>query len=117
MVRIVYKMRKRCLTILLMLVLLFCSVSMAATNVTPVLTFSGTTANCSVTILAKGKAIDATLELWQGSTLVDSWHGTGISLVTISGTHICTPGITYTLTVTGTIGSQSISCTPVSGSC
>lgn len=96
------------------------STVMAATRAdqTPSLSFSGTTANCAVSIKAFGKYIDATLELWQGSTLVDSWQNTGNNRVYISGTHSnCTPGVTYTLTVTGTIGGVPITCTPVTGSC
>ena len=84
----------------------------------PTLVFNGTTADCSVQIKAKGKYIDATLELWQGSTMVNSWHDAGNHSVFIQGTHSnCTPGVTYTLTVTGTIGGVPITCTPVTGSC
>ena len=105
---------------LLLLLGILSSTAMAATRAdqTPFLSFSGTTANCSVSIKALGKYIDATLELWQGSTLVDSWHNTGNNKVYISGTHSnCTPGVTYTLTVTGTIGGVTITCTPATGSC
>ena len=41
--------------------------------VTPKLSFDGTTANCEVSINELGKEINATLELWCGSTLMDSW--------------------------------------------
>ena len=84
-------MKKRHLMAILLIIMMISSKVMAASPIVLDLYFTGTTANCSVSIKSLGKAIDATLELWQGSTLVDSWHGTGISLVTISGTHICTP--------------------------
>ena len=106
--------------VMLLLLGILSSTAMAATRAvqTPKLSFNGTTADCSVQIRAIGKYIDATLELWQGSTLVDSWHGTGNNLVYIHDTHSgCTPGVTYTLIVTGTIGGVTITCTPVTGSC
>ena len=83
----------------------------------PQLSFSGTTAICKVSIIDTGKAIDATLELWQGNTLVDSWPGSGTSVVSISGSCTVTKGVTYTLKVTGTSGGVTISSTPVSKTC
>ena len=106
--------------ILLLLISVLSSTAMAAERAdqTPILSFNGTTADCSVQIRARGKYIDATLELWQGSTMVDSWHNSGYNSVYIHGTHSnCTPGVTYTLIVTGTIGGVAITCTPVTGSC
>ena len=108
---------KKFIIVGMLLVLLLSNTVYAAQTVQPTLSFSGTTANCSVTIRAKGKAIDATLELWQGSTMVASWHKTGTSSVTISETYNCTSGVTYTLTVTGTIGGQTIIAIPVTGNC
>lgn len=77
-------------------------------RISPKLEFSGTTANCEVVIISSGDDIDATLELWRGSTLVDSWSSEGTSYVSISGKCNVTKGVTYTLTVSGTIGGEPI---------
>ena len=69
----------------------------------PKMTVVGNTATCSVTLSAPGKAIDATLELKQGSTVIASWSDNDIGLLTLSGTATVVSGITYTLTVYGTI--------------
>lgn len=74
-----------------------------ATVPKPVLTFDGTTASCKSTIIASGQTINATLELWQGSTLVASWSDCQAGYVSLSGTATVTSGLTYTLTVSGTI--------------
>ena len=55
------------------------SAAVRAISVTPTLTFTGTTAYCSVRINEVGKQIEATLELWQGTILVDSWSGSATS--------------------------------------
>ena len=86
-------------------------------SATPTLSFSGTTANCKVTIRDSGKAISATMSLWDGNTCIDSWPGSGISLVIISGSHEVEQGKTYTLKVTGTSGSTTLVVEPVSGKC
>ena len=120
------KKTKRILMLLLALVLLFSSSAFAAqvitdnvnyTPVRPTVTISGSTALCSVRLYAAGKAIDATLELTQGSTVVASWHDTGTGYLFISGTVDVTSGVTYTLTVSGTVNGvaftpSSITVTP-----
>ena len=68
----------------------------------PSITVSGNTATCSATVTFVGKNIDATLELWQGSTLVASWNKTGVSIVSFSEPVTITHGLTYTLTISGT---------------
>ena len=69
----------------------------------PKMTVIGSTATCSVTLSAPGKVIDATLELKQGSTVIASWSDTATGLLTLSGTATVVSGVTYTLTVYGTI--------------
>ncbi|MBQ3930756.1 MAG: hypothetical protein II725_00580 [Firmicutes bacterium] len=69
----------------------------------PTLSISGNQATCSVTVRAPGKTIDATLELWQGSTLVASWSDCRTGIVVLSETVTVVSGLTYTLTVSGTI--------------
>ena len=110
-------MRKRLFsfTLALTLLLLFSAPVFAATQVnrvTPNLSFSGTTANCSVTVKGSG-TINATLELWQGST----WSGSGTNRVSISGSASVSRGQTYTLTVSGTVGGVAIQATPVTKTC
>lgn len=114
-------MRKRLFsfTLALTLLLLFSAPVFAATQanrVTPNLSFSGTTANCSVTVKGSG-TINATLELWQGSTLVASWSGSGTNRVSISGSASVSHGQTYTLTVSGTVGGVAIQAVPVTKTC
>ncbi len=83
----------------------------------PTLTFKGTTTYCSVTITAADKEIDATLELWRGDTLVDSWAGDGTTMVNISGQCKAAKGVTYTLVVTGTVDGKEIPTMPTTKTC
>ena len=88
-----------------------------AVQATPELTFDGTTANCKVTLMAVGKRIEATLELWYGSTLVDSWTASAPTRLVINETCTVIRGRTYTLKVSGTVGGEAFEGTPVSGTC
>lgn len=99
------------------LVVIASSVTPAATSVTSSLSFSGTTANCRVSIVEIGKEIDASLELWCGSTLVDSWSGSATSQLVITGTHSVVSGQTYTLKVNGTINEVAFSSAPITKTC
>ena len=115
-------MKRRIVPFVLVLILAIslCTTAFAAaraSRVTPNLSFSGTTANCKVTITEFGKEINATLELWCGKTLIDSWSDSATSRLTISESHRVVSGKTYTLKVTGTIGGEAISSTPVTGTC
>lgn len=114
-------MMKRLFSVALVLTILavFSAAALAATQATvyaPNLSFSGTTANCTVTVKESG-TINATLELWQGSTLVASWSGSGTNRVRISGAASVSHGQTYTLTVSGTVGGVAIQATPVTKTC
>lgn len=84
---------------------------------TPSLTFSGTTAYCEIKIVQFGAAIDATLELWSGNTLLASWSGTGTSRVIISKTKTVTRGQSYTLKAHGTVGGAPLTVAPVTKTC
>jgi len=115
-------MKKSILSISLVLALVICMCAPAfattrASSIYPTLYFSGTTANCSVSISAIGKDIDATLELWRGAKKVATWSDSGQHYVTISGTYAATSGSTYTLKVTGTIDDVSINCVPETATC
>ena len=72
----------------------------------------GSTATCSVTLKAQGHYIDATLELKQGSTVIASWSDAANHELTLSGTATVISGVTYTLTVYGTI--DGVAFTPAS---
>lgn len=88
-----------------------------ATTVSPTLSFSGTTANCKVIITSYGDDIEATMELWNGNTLVDSWSDEGTTVLTITGSCRVTKGVTYTLKVSGNAGNNAFSSTPLSKTC
>ncbi len=84
----------------------------------PSLSFSGTTASCYVRIKDRGKQITATMELWHGTTKVDSWTGTATSTLILNETHNgCVSGWTYTLKINGTIGGVAFSEVTVSAIC
>lgn len=104
---------KKFAALTVLLVLLFSIATVYAANpravtAQPVLSFSGTTANCSVSVTTYGN-IDVTLSLWQGNTLVDSWSESGFSIVSINESCTVAKGKTYKLTVSGTAGGQTIS--------
>lgn len=78
----------------------------------PTMRVVGSTATCKVTLRAAGQSIDATLELKQGNTVIASWSGIGSGILTLSGTATVVSGVTYTLTVSGTI--DGVAFTPAS---
>ncbi|MDO4812839.1 MAG: hypothetical protein Q3995_04890 [Eubacteriales bacterium] len=113
-------MKKRLISLLFVFVMvmsLTANAAIQATQVRPTLSFSGTKATCEVTVVDSGKSIDATMELWCGSTLVDSWSGSSSSLLTLTGDHDVVSGCTYTLTVSGTVNGVAFTGTPVSKTC
>lgn len=115
-------MKKRILPILLPLVLILCmgsssAVLARATFVRNYISFNGKTAECSVSISAAGQKIDATLELWEKDTLLDSWTGSGYDVLRIEGNHRAVSGHTYTVKVNGTIDGIDIKADPVSKTC
>ena len=88
-----------------------------AITVSPILSFSGTTASCKLSVAKPGAAIEATLELWSGNTLLASWSGTGTSRVIISKTKTVTRGQSYTLKAHGTVGGATLTVAPVTKTC
>ena len=114
-------MKKRFVPLVLVFILILSLSANAAEPranlVIPNLSFEDTTANCSVTITAPGKEIKATMSLWYGNRLVDSWSGTAISALFLSGSAQVVDGRTYTLTVTGTIGGVAFEAESVSATC
>ena len=106
---------KRIIPIVLAIVLAFSSFAFAAVPQrgeimsvgAPKLNAVGNTAICECTITFGGQYIDATMELYQGSTLVASWNQTGTGQVVFYETETIVHGLTYTLTVSGTAGGVS----------
>lgn len=74
-----------------------------APRVTLRLDYSGTTAICVCTVVDGNKAIEAYLEIWDDSILIDSWEKKGESAVLFNETCTVTSGNTYTLIAYGTI--------------
>lgn len=116
-------MKKVALIMVLLLVLLI-PVSAAASVARmpqsfPSLSFSGTTANCSLTILADdgSASINATVQLWQGSTCLQTWYASGTGRLTFSGTQSVTSGVQYKLTVSATVNGSSLSVPTVTKTC
>lgn len=99
-------MGKKVITIVLALLMLLGSTVYAVeprTSAIPTLTFSQSTANCSATVSSTGHYIEATLALWYGDSLIDSWEGSGENNVYIKGSCTVTRRRNYTLVVSGTI--------------
>lgn len=86
-------MKKKAMSLILALILLLsCSataqaISVQAATPSASITINGTTATCRVSIAKPGKSIHATLQLWQGSTMLDSWSGSGTSYLLVTGSH------------------------------
>ena len=114
---------KRAISILSVLALVFMmcvsayAIEPRATTVSPTLSFSGTTANCKVIITSYGDDVEATMELWNGNTLVDSWSDEGTTALTITGSCRVIKGVTYTLKVSGTAGGRVFESSPISKTC
>lgn len=81
------------------------------------LSFQGTTATCSCSVFKVGKYIDATFELWDGSTRVGYWTKQGTGYVSIDETASVTRGNTCTLQASGTIDGVPFTSQPVSKVC
>lgn len=98
-------MKKRTIS-LAILVMLVLSISAQAfqpyaSSTKPTLVFEGMTAMCSATCKGDDPSddVEATLTLYQGSTVVDSWSASGKYRVNVSGDCAVKSGKTYTLTV------------------
>lgn len=105
-------MKKKLVVLVLVLVLLFgitIPIFASTASVSSQLRFSinGTTATCKFKVTDPGKYINATMELWQGSTFITSWSGSGYSIVNLSETYTVLSGVTYTLKGYGTSGGVS----------
>lgn len=95
----------------------YADASICSTGPSMVLQFSSTTATCRSTLSSTGNSLHITMELWQGTTKVASWNGSGTSFVSVSGTHSVSKGKTYTLKATYTINGTSYTASPVTKTC
>lgn len=90
--------------------------SSRSVSVNPRLEFNGTKATCVVVIGADRTSdkIVATMALWQGSTLIESWNSSGTGILKIDETATVSKNKTYKLVVNYSI--NGISHSPVSTS-
>ncbi len=114
-------MRKRVLALTLIFALLLSMTTFAAEprvkTYFPQLSFSGTTANCSVAVREAGKDINVTLTLYRGWSVIASWSGSGTDYVRVSGSAAVKDGLEYRLVATGTIDGVAFTTAEVVGTC
>ena len=115
-------MRKIAMSLAVIMVLLLPMTAHAASRsigIVPNLSFSGTTANCTVRVVADSFSheIEATIKLWQGSTCVATWEEEGKGILSFSDTATVTKGKTYELTADVTINGETQPQASVSGKC
>ncbi len=113
-------MRERMISAFLVVVLMLTVSTNAAFSVKSVmpslsLDISGSTAQCSALVRESGKKINVTMELWNGSTLLATWTGSGTNYATASGSYTGVQrGKTYTLKAYGTADGRTFTVTPIS---
>ena len=68
--------------------------------IVPILTFSGTTATCSLQVSSDHSTdtIEAVLKLWDGTRCLETWHLSGTLYISFSDTHNVFLNHEYTLT-------------------
>lgn len=117
-------MKKRfCAIILLFVMVLAIPVCAAKETRAPIsrpaISFSGTTANCSMIVTAdhSNDKISATLELWHGNTLIDSWNNSGNGFLSVKGSAQVLKGNTYKVVGKVKINNTSYSPVEIYGTC
>ena len=114
-------MRRRIVALTLVFVLVMSmavyAVEPRMPQVTPRLSFSGTTANCSVSVNEYGSDIFVTLTLYRGWSTIASWSGSGSGYVNVSGTAAVKDGLEYKLVATGTANGVAFTSVEVWGTC
>ena len=113
---------KKIISILLICIVLFmCSAYASAEgglrNATVSLSFKGETAYCECLVREAGKSITVSMKLYEGSSLIASWSGSGTSIVSMSKTAAVQSGHTYTLKVSGTIGGNAFTASDITRKC
>ena len=105
-------MKKRILALSALFILVFTmsaqAVESRTTTSKPILSFSGTTAYCAVECAGESTSdeVKATLTLYQGTTYVDSWSGSGKGCASLSGSCKVMRGKTYKLVLTYSVRSE-----------
>lgn len=88
-------------------------------SIKPSISFDGTTAKCNVSIVADkmSDSINATIILWDGSKIVDSWSASGRGYLLFSDSAQTAKGKIYKLTVDAVIGGITKPQVSVEGTC
>lgn len=116
-------MRKKVLALTLLLVFTLGITAQAAqpraAQITPSLSFSGTTATCAVTVRGDKTtdSIAITAKLYQGGTLLKTWTKSGTGTVKLSETATVTKTRSYILESTVTINGVKQTVAPVMKAC
>lgn len=102
--------KKRIITLIVTLVTLFililpASAELRINRIQPLLSYSGTTANCGCVVSGDyaTDSISVTMKLWDGSSSIATWYGSGNGYVSLSKTKTVVKGKTYKLSVDATI--------------
>lgn len=116
-------MKKRILPLALLLVFLF-SISAQAVEpyalaAKPSMSFSGTPVSCSASCKgdSASDSVSATLTLYQGSTKIDSWSGSGKYRVFLSGDSAVKKGKEYKLVLTWSVNGKAQPSTSTTQTC
>lgn len=116
-------MKNRICPIILAFFLLFSTTAYAASPrvapVVPSITFNGTTAVCSVLVIAdkSSDSIDATIKLWQGNQCIKTWTDSSTGDLDFSGKYGVSKGKTYELTVDVSISGKNLPRYSVQATC
>lgn len=114
-------MKKRiiaiCVVLLLALSMTAYAVEQRGTSIRPELSFNGTTAVCSATIISNGDEITATLTLYRGQSRIGTWSGSGRNILSIEGQCEVKEGLEYRLELSGSIDGTSFDSVSVTGTC
>ena len=119
----VISLKKRILPILFVFLMVFSSTAYAASprvaQVVPGISFSGTTATCTVFIAAEQMTddIDAVIKLWEGSRCIETWKRSSVGDLAFSGEASVTRGKTYKLTVDVTLEGKALPEFSIEGTC
>lgn len=95
------------------------SAATRALSIYPKLNFTGTTAECEVTVVGNGTSeyIEVTMKLMRGSYCEASWSASGYGYVNMYKEDSVTKNLTYTLVVEVTVNGAASSPVSVSGTC
>lgn len=114
-------MKKIIVPIFFVFLMIFSSTAYAATRrvaqVVPSISFDGTTAVCSVFVVAdrSSDSIKATIKLWQGTQCIKTWEDSSTGDLDFSGEVKVSRGKTYKLTVDTNISGKNLSRFSVEG--